>query len=199
MKKIFSFLFAALVLWSTTAQAADTHKFAYDPAHTQVMFSVSHLGYSFSHGRFTKFSGGFAFDEAQPEKSVADMTIETNSLVMDSEAWEKHLKNEDFFNVEKFPTMAFKTTKVVKTGDKTAQVTGDFTLLGVTKPITLEVTLNNSGIHPYSKSYAAGFSATGTIKRSDFGMEYGLPGVGDDVSLNIQVEGIRQDAEKLKQ
>jgi polyisoprenoid-binding protein YceI len=198
MKKLLPLLFAALVFVTASAQAADTPKFTYDPAHTQVMFSVSHLGFSFSHGRFTKFMGGFSFDENQPEQSAADMTIETGSLVMDSAEWEQHLKGADFFNTEKFPTMTFKTTKVEKTGDKTAKVTGDFTLLGVTKPITLDVTFNNAGIHPYSKSYVAGFSATGTIKRSDFGMSYGLPGVGDDVSLNIQVEGTRQDFEKLK-
>lgn len=198
MKKFLPFLFAIALFCAPAAQAADAPAFTYDPAHTQVMFSVSHLGFSFSHGRFTKFMGGFSFDEAQPEKSIADMTIETGSLTMDSADWEKHLKSEDFFNVEKFPSMTFKTTKVEKTGEKTAKVTGDFTLLGVTKPVTLDVTFNNSGIHPYSKNYVAGFSAAGTIKRSDFGMNYGLPGVGDDISLNIQVEGIRQDFEKLK-
>ncbi len=194
MKKLASVILAATILASAPAQAA-VEKFVYDPAHTQVMFSVEHLGFSFSHGKFLKFSGGFEFDQEKPENSKVDATIETASINMDSTEWDNHLKNADFFNVEKFPNMTFKSTKIEKTGEKTGLMTGDLTLLGVTKPVTLNVTFNKAGVHPYSKSYVAGFTATGTLKRSEFGMNYGLPGVGDDVSLNIQVEGIRQDFE----
>ncbi|HEX2753257.1 MAG TPA: YceI family protein, partial [Alphaproteobacteria bacterium] len=126
-------------------------------------------------------------------------TIDTNSLTMDDDAWEKHLKNEDFFNVEKFPAMTFKSTKVEKTGDNTGRVTGDLTLLGVTKPVTLDVIFNKGGIHPYSKKYVAGFSATGKLNRSEFGMTYGLPGVGDEVNISIEVEGIREEPAADKQ
>lgn len=192
MKKILSLLLAVAFLSSSPAIAA-ADKFKFDTAHTQVMFSVSHMGFSFSHGRFLKFDGSFTFDEEKPETSTVEMTIDTTGIDMGLKAWDDHLKGADFFNVEKFPSMTFKTTKVEKTGEKTGKVTGDLTLLGVTKPVTLDVTYNGSGIHPYSKSYVAGFSGVGTLKRSDFGMTYGLPGVGDDVTLKIEVEGVRQD------
>jgi polyisoprenoid-binding protein YceI len=197
MKKFFAFAFVAFLVVSAQAQAA-VQKYIYDPVHTQIFFSVDHLGFSHPSGRFTKFSGGFTFDNEKPEASVVEVVIETPSINMNDAAWDKHLKSADFFNVEKFPTMTFKSTKVEKTGEKTGKLTGDLTLLGVTKPVTLDVTYNKSGIHPYSKNYIAGFSATALLKRSDFGMVFALPVVGDDVTLNIQVEGIRQDFENLK-
>lgn len=186
---------AAAPAAETPATSGDVStKYVYEPAHTQIIFSVSHLGFSNSHGRFTKFSGGFNFDPDQPESASADMTIDTNSIVMDSEAWEKHLKNKDFFNVEKYPTMTFKTTKVEKTGDNTGKVTGDLTLLGVTKPVVFDITHNKSGPFPMNNNFISGFSGKATIKRSDFGMNYGLPALGDEVSIILEVEGIRQDA-----
>ncbi len=198
MKKLVSLVLALAFLIPLQAQAA-ADKYIYDPAHTQVIFAASHLGFSFSHGTFNKFSGGFVFDQENPEASQADMVIETGSIDLNSEAWNTHMKSADFFNVEKFPTMVFKSTKVEKTGDRTANLTGDLTLLGVTRPVTLAVTFNKAGAHPMNKNQVAGFSAAGTLKRSDFGMVYGLPNVGDDVQLIIQVEGIRQDFEKTSQ
>ena len=196
MKKIISLLLALFLMLPAAARAAQD-RYIYDPVHTQIMFSISHLGFSHSHGKFNKFAGGFVFDQEKPETSAANIAIDTNSLDMDSAAWEEHLKGPDFFNVQKFPSMAFKSTKVVKTGDKTADVTGDFTLLGVTKPVTLHVIFNKADVFPMNKDYKAGFSITGTLKRSDFGMSSFLPMVGDDVSLIIEVEGIRQDFDKL--
>lgn len=199
MKKtaILSTFIATLALLAAPAAAAP-EKFDFDTAHTQIMFAVDHLGFSKSHGKFNKFSGGFTFDQEKPESSSVEVTIDTDSLDMDHDAWNKHLKNADFFNVEKFPYMTFKSTKVEKTGDATGKITGDLVLLGVTNPVTLDVTFNKAGVHPYSKNYVAGFSATGLLKRSDFGMNYGLPGVGDDISLLIQVEGVRQDFEAVE-
>lgn len=191
------FVALALLILASAPARAESVTYTYDPAHTQVMFSVSHLGFSYSHGRFNKFSGQFMMDEQKPEGSSAEIAIDTGSIDMNSDAWDKHLKSADFFNVEKFPKMAFKSTKIVKTGEKTAEMTGDFTLLGVTKPVTMYVTLNKIGEHPMNKNKMAGFSLTGKIKRSDFGMNYGLPMVGDDVAINVQVEGIRQDFTKL--
>lgn len=185
-----------LLLLSTHAQAAP-EKYIYDPVHTQIMFSVSHLGFSFPHGKFNKFSGGFVFDQEKPETSQAEITIDADSLDMDSADWEQHLKSTDFFNVRKFPAMIFKSGKIVKTGANTADMTGDLTLLGVTKPVTLLVTFNKAGTHAFNKNYVAGFSLSGSLKRSDFGMNYALPLVGDEVNLIIQVEGIRQDFEKI--
>jgi polyisoprenoid-binding protein YceI len=192
MKKLIFPLLALSLLAVSPAQAA-LQKYNYDTAHTQVHFKISHLGFSFSHGRFLDFTGYFMFDPEKPETSSAEMVINTASIFMGTEAWDKHLKNADFFNVEKFPTMIFKSSKVERTGDKTANLTGDLTILGVTKPVTLAVTFNGAGEHPMSKKAAAGFTATGTLKRSDFGMTYGIPNVGDDVSLMIEVEGTAED------
>ena len=198
MKKVF---FAACLLLASAAlpaQASKPERYIYDPVHTQIMFSVDHLGFSHPHGRFVKFTGGFSFDPTHPEVSQITTVIDTNSIDMCSEEWDRALKGDDFFNVKKFPTMTFKSTKIEKTGTHTGKLTGDLTLLGVTKPVTLDVTYNKSGTHPLSRNFIAGFSATGTIDRTAFGMNYGIPGIGDQVGLDIQVEGIRQDFDSLK-
>ena len=189
-------LFAGLMMTAMPALAAKklpADSYAFDKVHTQIMFSVSHLGFSFSTGSFTVFDGGFTFDEAKPESSTVNVTIDTDSITLHDDKWEEHMKSEDFFNVAAFPTMTFKSTLAEKTGDNTGRLTGDLTLLGVTKPVTLDVIFNKGAVHPYSKQYVAGFSATGALKRSDFGMVYGLPGIGDEVNITLEVEGIRNE------
>jgi polyisoprenoid-binding protein YceI len=198
MKKT-ALLALVLTLLAASPALARPEKYVFDPTHTQIIFSVSHLGISHPHGRFNKFSGGFTFDRENPEASQADIAIETGSIDMASDAWNTHMKKPDFFNVEKFPAMTFKSAKIEKTGEKTGTLTGDLTLLGVTKPVTLNVVFNGTAVHPMNKNEMAGFSATGTLKRSDFGMNYGLPMVGDDVHIAIEVEGIRQDFTRLPQ
>ena len=94
------------------------------------------------------------------------MTVDTGSIDMASGDWERMMKGTSFFNVSKFPSMTFKSVKIEKTGDRTGKVTGNLTLLGVTKPVTLDVTYNKSGVHPLNKNYIAGFSATGIVHRS---------------------------------
>lgn len=185
---------AALILLSAPAQAAPI-EYEFDKVHSSIVFYVNHLGVSYSTGRFLGFDGGFTVDEENPEASSVDVVIQSSSIQMNDQKWDEHLKNPDFLNVEKFPTMTFKGTKVERTGERTAKVTGDFTLLGVTKPLTLDVTFNGSGKHPMKGNQIIGFSATGVIKRSEYGMTYGLPMVGDDVSLRIEVEGYQKTAE----
>lgn len=174
---------------------AEAEHYTFDKAHTQVLFFVNHLGFSMSQGEFHDYDGHYTFDRAHPEKSTIDVTINTASIDMDDEKWDDHLKNKDFFNVEEFPTMTFKSTSIEVTGDNTADITGDLTILGVTKPAVLQTTYNKSAVHPYSKKFVSGFSATATVKRSDYGMTYGLPGVGDEVEVRIEVEGYRTEAE----
>lgn len=188
--------FIALLLAATPALAAPD-KYSFDPAHTQILFTVSHLGFSHSHGRFNKFDGSFTFDEKNPAASTIDVTVDTASVDMGSKAWDDAVTADALLNAKKFPKMTFKSTGVTKTGDKTGSVTGDLTLLGVTKPVTLNVTYNKSGNHPYTKNHLAGFSASATLKRSEFGMVKYLPDVGDDVTITIEVEGIRQDFEGM--
>jgi len=194
MRRIFQLFALLLLAASFAAQAqAQVERYSFDKAHTQIMFFVNHLGFSNSHGDFLDFDGHFVFDRGQPEKSGVEVTIQTASIDMNSEKWDEHMKNEDFFHVEKFPAMTFKSTDIEVTGENTANITGDLTLLGVTKPVTLAVTHNKSAKRPMGKTYVAGFSATASLKRSDFGMTYGLPMVGDDVQIRIEVEGIRDE------
>ncbi|MDP7143284.1 MAG: YceI family protein [Alphaproteobacteria bacterium] len=184
----------AFLLSATTPAKAEAAKYNFDKAHTQILFFVNHLGFSNSQGEFHDYDGHFTFDPENPAASSVDVAIKTASIDMDDAAWDKHLKNEDFFHVEKFPNMTFKSTAIEVTGENTAKITGDLTLLGVTHPVTLDVTHNKSGTHPYSGKFVSGFSATTTIKRSAFGMKYGLPAVSDDVEVRLEVEGIRQEA-----
>lgn len=189
----FALLAFVFTLVIPSAHAAE--RYTFDKAHTQILFFVDHLGFSKSQGEFLDYNGSFTFDTVKPENSSVQVTIKTAGIDMDDEAWDKHMKNKDFFDVEQYPEMTFKSTAITVTGDKTANITGDLTLLGITKPVTLAVTHNKSGKHPFSGKYVSGFSATTTIKRSEFGMNYGLPAVGDDVEVRLEVEGIRIEDE----
>lgn len=200
MRKLFLYvaLFCAYYVASTEARAEDkvvssvVERYEFDKAHTQILFFVDHLGFSKSQGEFHEYEGYFTFDRQAPENSEIDVVIKTASIDMDNTAWDDHMKNADFFNVEEFPEMTFKSTKIDITGENTADITGDLTILGVTKPVVLKTIHNKSDKHPFSGKYVAGLSASATIKRSDFGMNYGLPAVGDDVRIMIEVEGVRQ-------
>ncbi len=177
---------AALFAAPLSASAAETYTF--DPHHTSVIWSAVHFGASAPHGIFSNIEGELALDEAAPEKSTFKVTIPTDKVATGIEKFDGHLKSKDFFDVEKHPTATFVSTSVEKTGSKTAKVTGDLTLIGVTKPVVLDVTLNQIAPNPMNNKKTAGFSATTTIKRSEFGMNYAIPGVSDDVTLQIEAE-----------
>jgi len=201
MKKLFLTLALTLTLMAANAQAIDTGptKYNFDKTHTNVVWFANHFGFSHPFGYFSEVEGYFAVDQNHPELSKIDVTIKTASLGTPFPKFTEHLKSKDFFDVTKFPDAKFVSTKVDVTGKDTANVIGDLTLHGVTKPVVLEVKLNNIGDHPMSKKPYIGFSATSIIKRSDFGISYGLPGVGDDVRLVIEVEGEKaEDAASKK-
>lgn len=166
---------------------AAPENYVIDPGHTFPSFEVNHLGFSTHRGRFNKTEGKITLDTAAKTGSV-EITIDANSVDTGGEKLDKHLKAEDFFNVAKFPTLTFKGSKFTFDGDKPVAVEGDFTLLGVTKPIKLTISNFKCGPHPFSKKPVCGAEVTGTIKRSEFGMKYGVPAVGDDIKLLIQVE-----------
>lgn len=169
------------------ATAADVYTL--DPTHTTVVWSANHLGFSNPFGLFSMVEGTLTLDEAAPENSSVEATISIANLFTGNSKFDDHLKNKDFFNITEFPKATFKSTKVEKTGDKTAKVTGDLTMLGITKPVVLDVTYNKSGVFPMNQKPTVGFSATTTIKRSDWGMNYGVAmGVSDDVKLMIEAE-----------
>ncbi len=194
--KIFakSFLAAsafALVLGAgAPAFAADVYKL--DQGHTSVTFQWTHFGFSHPSGKFMNAVGTVTLDQATPANSKVDVSFAIDGINTGVPALDTHLKSADFFDAAKFPTATFKSTKVDVTSATTAKVTGDLTVHGVTKPVTLDVTLNKKDIHPMMKKVDAGFSAHGTIKRSDFGIGAYVPNVSDEIDLSIEAEAIAQ-------
>ena len=172
---------------SAAGLLATTGTYALDKAHGKVTWSISHLGFSTYVGQFSDTAATLVLDGAKPENSTLDVTVQTASIGTLNPALDTHLKSADFFNVAKFPTATFKSTKIKRTGPKTAKVRGDFTLLGVTKPLTLLVVLNQAGSNPLFKYYEAGFTATAHLKRTNWGLSKYAPYLGDDV--NLQIEG----------
>ena len=170
----------------SAAKAADSYSF--DPNHTSVIWSATHFGYSSPHGIFSNIEGKLVLDEKSPTNSTVSVIIPTTMLATGIAKFDEHLKGKDFFNVAQYPKATFVSKKVEKTGNKTAKVTGDLTILGVTKPATLDVIFNHKAPQPMNQKETVGFSATTTIKRSEFGMTYALPGVSDEVKLQIEAE-----------
>jgi polyisoprenoid-binding protein YceI len=161
--------------------------YALDRSHAKIVWSISHFGFSTYYGEFTDFDARLTLDAAAPEKSRLDATIDIASVSTNDAKLDAHLKNADFFDVAAHPRATYVSTAVRRTGARTAQVTGNLTLHGVTRPLTLAVTLNGAGEN-FAKTYVAGFSAEGVIKRSEFGMTTYLPGLGDEVKLAISGE-----------
>lgn len=196
-KRLFAgalFVAGGLTLFTAESQA-EPRDFVLDPTHTSITFFVSHIGFADTAGMFLESEGSFTYDEEAQELKSATITVKTESVFTNHDKRDEHLRNADFLNVKEFPEMTFVATKAEKISDKEGKVTGDLTLLGVTKPITLDVTFNRAGNYPFGDGhYALGFDATGSFKRSDFGMSYGVQGdiVGDEIKLVIGAEGIRQ-------
>jgi polyisoprenoid-binding protein YceI len=170
------------------AQAADSYTI--DPAHTYPLFSVSHFGYSTMHGRFDKSSGKITLDRSARNGTV-DVTIEAASVSTGFAKRDEHLKSPDFFNAAEFPTITYKSGSINFKGDVPVSVPGKLTLLGVTKPVTLTIDAFKCGPNPMSKKEECGAAATAQIKRSDFGMKTFLPGVGDDIKLEFEIEAYK--------
>jgi polyisoprenoid-binding protein YceI len=161
-----------------------------DPGHTYVSFAVNHLGFSTLRGKFDRQSGSMQLDATAKKASVM-IEIDATSIDTGHDKRDAQLQSPDFLNAVENPTITFKSTAVTWNGSLLATVTGDLTILGVSKPVTLTVTSMKCGPHPFSKKDACGFDASGSIKRSDFGVNYGLPGIGDVLDLQIEVEASR--------
>jgi polyisoprenoid-binding protein YceI len=175
---------------------AEPAEFRLDPEQTSIAFFVHHLGFAEVGGLFLRAGGGFRFDEATGALSDLRVVVETGSLLTNSPRRDEHLKSADFLDVEAFPEMVFEGRSLDATGAATGQLQGELTLLGVTRPLTLEVRLNKSGRWPFGdERYVVGIDATGTLRRSEFGMTYGVDGgwVGDEIRLVIGAQAIRQD------
>ena len=172
---------------AAAAASVQSGDYALDKGHAKILWSVSHFGFSTYYGEFTDFDAKLTLDGANPAASKLSVTVQTASANGHNPALEKHLQSPDFFNTAKFPTATFVSTAVRPTSATTADVTGDFTLLGVTRPLTLKVTFNKAAEN-MAKKYTTGFSAEGVVKRSDYGMTYAVPAVSDDVKLVISGE-----------
>ncbi len=184
----------AAALLAPAAQAADTYQV--DTGHSNVIFRIMHLNISPFYARFDKISGSFKLDDADPAKSSIDIAVDAETVNTKMEKLNEHLRSSDFFSVKEFPKITFKSTKV-EAGDepKTFKVTGDLSLHGVTKSITVTVEKTGETTVPRA-GQRCGFETFFTIKRSDYGMDYMLDMLGDEVKLIIGMEGVHKDEEK---
>lgn len=178
----------AIPVASRDVKAAASGSYKLDNSHANVVFKVSHLGYSGYIGRFNKISGTLEFDAAAPEKSGVSVTIDVASVDTNNAKLEEELRGADYFNANRWPNITFTSTSIQKTGEHTGTITGDLTFMGVTKPVTLAANFNGAGKNPFSNVPMIGFSATTSFKRSDFGMTKLVPAVSDEVSLIIEAE-----------
>jgi polyisoprenoid-binding protein YceI len=191
MPRILMTLVATVAFAVSSASAfAQATTYTIDNSHTSLIFAVSHMGFSDTYGRFNKISGTVAWDASAPAASKLDVTIDANTIDTNDAKRDDHLKNADFFNVKQFPLITFKSTKVVVDGDKVS-VTGDMTMHGVTKPVTLSLTKLKEGATPF-KDVRIGFRGTTTVKRSDFGMNGMQGGIGDEIAIMLSFEAIKK-------
>ncbi|MFO1016822.1 MAG: YceI family protein [Hyphomonadaceae bacterium] len=184
-------IFAAAMFAAGAAQAEPVN-YTLDPAHTQVAFSIDRFGFNHVLGRFDSVTGEMVIDEANPANSSVHAVIQVASVDTGNDARDEHLRAERWLNAPQFATMEFRSTAVRTTGEHTAEVTGNLTLLGQTHPVTLNVTLNNIGEAGTNRRRTAGFSATGTLNRSAWGSSTGSGAIGD--AVRIQIEALAQVA-----
>lgn len=180
-------LFALVALLNTSLAFSAVYEI--DTVHSQVGFKIRHF-VAKSSGQFDKFSGSVTYDDKKPADLKAEATIETTSINTANQKRDDHLRSPDFFDAQKYPKMTFKSTKAAPQADGTIKLTGDLTLRGVTKPVTLDVELGGMAPDPWGGT-RTGFSAKGKINREDFGMTYDAAGaLGKEVDILIEVEGV---------
>jgi polyisoprenoid-binding protein YceI len=180
---------AALAL-SLPASAEPT-TWTLDASHSQIVFSYNHLGYTTNWGMFSGFEGTIAWDEADPAASSVAVSFPVRSMLTGWEARFEHFMSSDFFGASDDEMVEFRSTAIEVTGETTALITGDLTLNGVTKPVVLDAVLNQAMQHPMEGKPWAGFGATTTLLRSDFGLGMFAPFVSDEVEVQIQIEAFQ--------
>ena len=190
LNKLFS---AVFLMGATLAASGQTSTWKIDPVHSGVEFKVRHLGVSNVHGTFSKPTGLVKLDEKDMTRSSVEASVNTSTVNTNEDARDKHLQSAEFFDVEKYPTITFKSTSLTNSGGKLTMM-GDLTMNGVTKPVTLAL---DGPAPPQTDAKGlvrSGFSATGTLHRTDFnfGSEYGSPMIGNDVQFTIDVEMDKQ-------
>jgi len=191
MKTVMKALVASMLLWGiSAAMPASAQTYQIDPVHSSLVFRVKHMDTAYVYGMFTSMKGTVVVDEANPARSSINIEVDANSVYTHNEQRDNHLRGPDFFNTRQFPTITFKSTQVRRINANTVQVRGDLTIRGVTRPITASVTLTGKGKNPQGKDII-GFETRFTIRRSEFGIRYGLPGLGDEVQVTLSIEAAR--------
>lgn len=187
-------LLAALITSAAASAAvAAPEKYLLDAPHSQIVFSYNHLGYSTSRGMFSGFQGVVMFDQDDPAASSVSVSMPARSMFTGWQERFDHFMSKDFFGAGENELISFKSTTIEVTGDKTALITGDLTLNGVTRPVVLDAVLNQVGEHPMAGKPWAGFNASASILRSQFDLGMFTPFVGDEVTIQISIEAMKAD------
>jgi polyisoprenoid-binding protein YceI len=179
---------ALLALLGSRAAPADS--FTIDPEYTIPQFEVGHLGFTTQRGRFNRAEGKIQLDFAARTGSV-DFTVHTDSVDMGSHAWTLHVRSEGLFDVEHHPTISFHSDQLVFDGDKVVGAQGQFTLLGITKPLSVTVSGFGCATNPLNNRYMCAGDVSALVKRSDFGMTKYIPAVSDEIKISVPVEAYR--------
>lgn len=178
----------------SSAGAAGPVRFSLDPVHTQIVFSVEHAGFSMSTGKLLRPSGVLDFDEKNWATCAVQVEMTAANIEFDDAEWNKAVRGKSYFNSDAFPSIRFQSKTCTQTGPKTGVLSGELTLLGVTKPVDLAITFNKRARHPYTLKDTIGFNATAQLSRSEFGMNATPKTIGDAVTVRIALEAIRQTA-----
>jgi len=180
--------------FSVSADLSDvpSGKYTLDSSHGYITFTYSHLGFSNPRIGFNSFDTELALDSSNPENSVVEVTIDASSIDSRVAEFNEHLNGSDFFNTAEYPTITFKSTQVETTGENSFDVTGNLTILGKTRPVTLTTTINKAANHPMRNVPTVGVSASTTLLRSEWGLGAYVPAVSDEVELSIEVELLAQ-------
>jgi len=181
--------FAAIVALGGVAgpvAAADTYHL--EKTHVDLLFSIDHAGFTEKHGSFRDLDATLDYDAANPEKSHVTVIVKTDSLDTANAARDRDVKGDKFLDVARYPEMRFVSTRVTREPDQSLRIEGDLTLHGVTRPVTLHARLNKAAPNPFDRRPTLGFSASGSLKRSDFGIATYIPVIGDVVTLTIDAE-----------
>ncbi len=189
-----NFVAAMAAFAASAALTAAPVTYTLDTSHTMVTATWTHFGLSKPSATFGGVEGTLVYDADAPESSSVKVTLPLAGLDGHDADFNAHLRSKDFFEAEKFAVASFASTRVEATGDGKLRVTGDLTIKDKTHPVVLDVTVNNVGPHPMSKAPAAGFNATTTLKRSDFGLDLYVPNVSDEVQLVITTEALEAKA-----
>lgn len=185
---------AISMTFGSPAALAEPQTYVFDDEHFSMSFEVMHIGYAPVMGMFRKVEGQFEYDEDTKQLTSGKLTFKSNSVFTNHDKRDEHLRKDDFLNSSKFPDITFEVTGFEVTGDNTGVVTGDLTLLGQTRSVDVDVTLNKSAVYPIGhEEYTLGMTAETTIKRSNWGMTYGIEDglVGDEVRFRFGLEAVR--------